>query len=299
MSEKVTMAFELDAMKLRLSNILPVKKLPKTVKKTKKYRQITATIREVGIVEPPIVTRQKGKPGTFLLVEGHLRIEILKDLGIDEVICLIATDDESFTYNKRINRLATIQEHKMILKAIDRGVSEDRLAKVLDVNIPYIRAKRRLLDGICPEAVELLKDKHCPLNTFQALKKMKPMRQVEIAELMIMMNNFSVSYSKALLAATPRTQLIAPEKPKNFKGVSPEQIERMEREMANLQREIKLIEDSYGPDHLNLVLARGYLVSILSNNKVERYLNQHHGEILTEFRKLSEVASIGSVPARY
>lgn len=297
MSKKVIMAFEPDSIKLQLSDVLPVKQLPRTVKKTKKYQQITASIREIGIIEPPVVARQKGMPGKFLLLDGHLRIEVLKDLEIDEVTCLVATDDESFTYNKRVNRLATIQEHKMILKAIERGVPEDRIAKALDINIRSIRAKRQLLDGICPEAVELLKDKHCPMNTFGALKKMKPMRQVEVAELMITMNNFSVSYSKALLAATPRTQLVDPEKPKNFKGVSPEQIEKMEQEMANLQREMKLIEDSYGPDHLNLILARGYLVSILSNIKVERYLSQHHNEILSEFQRISEVASIGSDPA--
>jgi len=289
-SDKVNMAFEPEGISLQLSNILPVKQLAKTIKKSKKFQQIAASIREIGIIEPPIVARPKGRSKKFLLLDGHLRIEVLKDLEIDEVTCLVATDDEAFTYNKRINRLATIQEHKMILKAIDRGVPEDRIAKALDVNVPSIRAKRQLLDGICAEAAELLKDKHCPMNTFRSLKKMNPMRQVEIAELMIAMNNFSVSYSKALLAATPQNQLIDPEKPKTFKGVSPEQIARMEREMANLQREMKLIEDSYGPDHLNLVLARGYLVSILNNSKVERYLGQNHGEILVEFQKISEAA---------
>ena len=36
-------------------------------------------------------------------------------------LCLIATDDEAFTYNKRIKSPAIIQEHKMILKAIERA----------------------------------------------------------------------------------------------------------------------------------------------------------------------------------
>ena len=35
------------------------------------------------------------------------------------------------------------------------------------------------------------------------------MRQIEVAELMIAMDNYSVSYSKALLVSTPRDQLIA------------------------------------------------------------------------------------------
>ncbi len=120
------------------------------------------------------------------------------------------------------------------------------------------------------------------------------MRQVEVVELMIAMNNYSVTYSKALLAATPQDQLIDTGKPKSFKGISAEQIARMETEMANLQREMKLIEDSYGPDHLNLVLARGYLVSLLGNDGVVRYLAQNHSEIQGEFQRISEMVSMGS-----
>jgi hypothetical protein len=288
------MAFEPESVFVNLSNILPVKQLQKRVKKTKKYLQISASVREIGIIEPPVVVRDRDKKGRFLLLDGHLRIEVLKEFGSKGVTCFVATEDEAFTYNKRINRLATIQEHKMILKAIERGVPQERIAKVLDISVSTIRQKRSLLEGICAETVELLRDKHCPTNTFQSLKKMKPMRQVEVAELMIAMDSYSVSYSKALLAATPQNQLVESEKPKSFKGISAERIAQMESEMAKLQREMKLIEDSYGPDHLNLVLARGYLVSLLENEDVSRYLAQNHNEILSEFRRISEVVSMGS-----
>ena len=287
------MAFEFESVFVELTDILPVKQLQERVKKTRKYAQISASIREVGIIEPPVVVRKRDKKGKFLLLDGHLRIEVLKELGAEGVVCLVAIDDEAFTYNKRINRLATIQEHKMILKAIEHGVPQERIAKALDVNISTIRQKRSLLEGICPETAALLKDKHCPLQTFQSLKKMMPMRQVEVAELMIAMDNYSVSYSKALLAATPQNQLVEPEKPKSFKGISAEKIAQMETEMAKLQRGIKLIEDSYGPDHLNLVLARGYLVSLLENEQVSRYLAQNNSEILSEYRRISEVDSMG------
>lgn len=288
------MAFEPDGVVVALSDILPVKQLAATVKKSRKYQQVAASIQEVGIIEPPVVARARGTKGKFLLLDGHVRVEVLKDLGIERVTCLVATDDEAFTYNKRITRLATVQEHRMILTIIEHGVPEDRIARTLDVNVPSIRRLRRLLDGICPDVAELLKDRHCPINTFQALKKMKPMRQLEVTELMIAMNNFSTDYARAMLLATPQEQLVEPGKPKTFKGVSPEQIALMERETASLQREMKLIEESYGPDHLNLVLARGYLASLLKNGRVARYLTQHHGEILAEFRKIAEAASMGT-----
>ncbi len=91
----------------------------------------------------------------------------------------------------------------MILKAIERGVSEDRLAAILSVNADNIRRKRRLLHGICGEAAALLEDKHVSINSFDALRKMLPNRQVEAAELMVAMNKYTVSYARTLLAATP------------------------------------------------------------------------------------------------
>jgi ParB-like chromosome segregation protein Spo0J len=89
---------------------------------------IASSIPEVGIVEPPVVARDHTDAGKYLLFDGHLRIDVLKWMGETEVMCLVSTDDEAFTYNKRVNRLAMIQEHKMILKAIERDVSEERVA---------------------------------------------------------------------------------------------------------------------------------------------------------------------------
>jgi L-fucose mutarotase/ribose pyranase (RbsD/FucU family) len=43
----------------------------------------------------------------------------LKDMGHTDALCLVSTDDEAFTYNKRVNRFATVQEHKVILKAVE------------------------------------------------------------------------------------------------------------------------------------------------------------------------------------
>ena len=129
----VTLGFESDCITLQVEAILPVRALSASVKSSRKYRQITASIKEVGLVEPPVVTRSLGEEDTFMLLDGHIRIEVLTDLGIERVECLISKDDEAFTYNKRISRLAPIQEHKMIRKAIERGVSEEKIALALDL----------------------------------------------------------------------------------------------------------------------------------------------------------------------
>ncbi|NEY91800.1 plasmid partitioning protein RepB C-terminal domain-containing protein [Tabrizicola oligotrophica] len=278
--------FEASLRTIQIDAILPVKQLPTTVPKSQKYGQIAASIREVGLIEPPVVARAVGQDGSFILLDGHVRLHVLKEMGETTVTCLVATDDESFTYNKRISRLATIQEHKMILRAVERGVSEARIAEALNVNIALIRQKRTLLNGICPEATELLKARHCPINSFRALRKMKPLRQIQAAELMIAANNYTVPYVEAILAASDAADLVDPAAKKTPAGVTREQAERMKAEMANLQKNIKLIEGTLGPDHLRLVVAGRFIERLLQNDRLARYLYKNHGEILGEFRQI-------------
>jgi|SRR5215469_13413991 len=191
--KSVKAAFEETGRRIAIGDIRPLKLVTDIVKKTPKYRQIAASIAEVGIVEPPVVARDRSERGKYLLLDGHLRIEVLKERGETDVVCLISTDDEAFTYNKRVNRIAIVQEHQMILKAIERGVSEERIAKSLNVDVASIRRKRRLLNGICPEAAELLKDKHVAIPSFSELKKLAPLRQIEAAELMVAMNKYTIA----------------------------------------------------------------------------------------------------------
>jgi len=288
------MGFEEASRRLAISDIQPLKIVSDVIKKTPKYAQIVASIAEIGIIEPPVVTRDRNDPGKYLLLDGHLRIEALKDRGETEVVCLISIEDEAFTYNKRVNRIAIIQEHRMILKAIERGVSEERLAKSLNVDVASIKRKRRLLDGICSEAADILKDKHVAIHALAEFKKLAPLRQIEAAELMVAMNKYTIGYARSLVAATPQAQLAEGYKPKSVKGLSSEQVALMERESVNLDREFRIAEQSYGTDHLDLVLANGYLGKLLGNARVVRYLAQHQQEILVEFQKLVEVEGVAA-----
>jgi hypothetical protein len=284
--------FENDMITLRVDQLVPLKLVPPNMRVTDKYKQILASIKQVGIIEPPVVNHDAQAKDRHLLLDGHLRIEALKELGETEVLCLVSTDDESFTYNKHINRLSTIQEHRMIMRAMDRGVPEDKIAKALNIQVGSIVRKRTLLDGICAEAVDLLKDKMVAGGVFPLLKKMNAMRQIEVAELMNDAGIYSISYVKAALVSTPREQLTDPSKPKKLKGFTDEQITRMEAEMAKCEREYRLVEESYGEDVLSLTLAKGYLGSLLGNAPVVRHMAQHHAAILRQFQNITEMTTL-------
>jgi hypothetical protein len=77
-----------------------------------------------------------------------------------------------------------------------------------------------------------------------------------------------------------------------MKGVTPEQMARMEREMANLQGQYKLIEENYAEDVLNLVLAQGYMKKLLANEAVRRFVMQHYPEI---YEQLDMIVAINSL----
>lgn len=59
---------------------------------------------------------------------------------------------------------------------------------------------------------------------------------------------------------------------------------KMEREMSNLQGQYKVVEQTYGQDVLNLVLAKGYLTRLLANEPVRQYLQVQQADLLCELQ---------------
>lgn len=299
MNEPVRLACESEIVEVALAKILPMRLLDDSIRKTSKYQCIEASVRELGLIEPLVVFPQASSNGCFMLLDGHVRLMILKAIQATTVKCLISLDDEGFTYNHKVNRLSAIQEHFMILRAIKNGVTEARIARSLNVNVRLIRQKRDLLEGICAEAVEVLREKRASANALRELRKVKPMRQIEIAELMCATNNFSVGYAKCLVTATSAEGLLDGERGRDTRGLSPEDLSRVEHEMETLGKDFKLIEESHGKNTLDLVLVQGYLRKLLDNPRIMRHLSHHHPEILVEFQKLVEARNlVDGVPGK-
>jgi ParB-like chromosome segregation protein Spo0J len=288
---KVRSAFRLEGMTLPLDKLVPTRVLKPEIKMSRRYQTVAASIHEVGIIEPLIVHPAKGMGDKYMLLDGHVRLDVLRAIGKTEAPCLVSTDDESFTYNRHVNRLAPIQQNNMILRAIDAGgVSEDRLARALNVSPKTIRDSRGRLANICPEAIELLKDKPVTEGALRALKKVKPMRQIEMADLMIAASSYTTAYAEALQFATARDQLTNP--PPLAEGARPEDVAKLENEMRTLERDYMLVEETYGKQVMDLTLARGYLKRLLDNGRVVRWLAQRHPEILGELQKVVDTTSL-------
>ena len=58
MAGKVTIGFEPESVTIPIADILPLRLVEDRARKRRKFRQIAASIREIGIVQPPIVARR-------------------------------------------------------------------------------------------------------------------------------------------------------------------------------------------------------------------------------------------------
>jgi hypothetical protein len=286
---KVKAAFNQQVIVLPIQSIVPQREILPSYRKSPIYLQISASLEHVGLIEA-LVVFPKG-PSEYLLLDGHVRLDILKRSGAVEVRAIFATDDESYTYNKRVNHAPPVAQHFMILKALKNGVSEERIAMALNVNVGSIRKKRDMLDGICPEAIEILRNSHMTADAFAVLRKMKPIRQIEAAEHMAAGGTYTVLFAKALLEVT-RPELLV-EGPTSRKSDTKSAGARvmLEQEADFLLKDLKAVEDSYGTDILILTMSCRYIERLLENARVERHLSKHHPDILNALRGLlSEVA---------
>lgn len=291
MTEPIRISFERVVLELPLDVILPLRPMTKRITDSRRYYRIATSIGEVGVIEPLAVTKAD-RDGRHMLLDGHLRFNALREHGGETAPCLVSDDDEAFTYNKRVNRLATVQEHYMIARAIDRGVPPAMIAAALGIDEKVVMRRRSLLDGIAPGAIEILKDRPVNPQVFDILRRMKSYRQTETAELMASMNNFTAAYAKAILAATRQDDLAKPERPKAIAGVTPDQMARMERELEKLTNDYRAIEATFGDDVLQLVLASRYLGRLIGNASVTGYLELRQPEIMAEFRTIVSVTSL-------
>ena len=267
-------AFQNSILTLPLTSIVPQRPPESEVLGSPIFKQILASVREIGLIEFLVVYPQEGKG--FLLLDGHLRLEALKILGIAEAKCILSTDDESYTYNKRVNRIPPVVQHFMLMEALKSGVAEERIASTLNVDLASVRKRIQMLDGICPEVAEMLRDQKLSMEVFTVLRKLKAIGQIATVELMVLRNDYSVSFAKTRLAVSPPALLCGSIKTRQSKSNNNEADAVLSADTDGLIQNLRAIEETYGTDVLTLTVSCAFLERLLSDPNIARYLDQHH-----------------------
>jgi len=280
--------FQFTTIELRPDQLVPRKQFSPALKRSPKYRQIKASIQSIGLIEPLVVFPKADDK--YVILDGHVRALIFTELAVPAITCLIATEEEAYTYNRQVNALTTVQEHQMILKAIENGVTEERIAAILAVNVRQIRQKRDLLNGIAPEAAELLKTRRVTAEAFRVLKRMTAFRQVQAADFMIAANNYSLGFVKMILAGSKPEDLVQTAR-RSSNGNERTSGATMEDEINAIQEDLSTVKERYAHDMLTLSISIKYVNSVLTNKDTVQYLKKHHPDLLRELQDATQKIS--------
>jgi len=183
------------------------------------------------------------------------------------------------------------ESFRRLLSAESLAFAPKAMAEGPTLNLPADSpAPRPLINGVSPEALELLQDRNVPPQAFASLRKMVPERQLKSTKLMIALQRVSFHYAQLLSTLTPASQLADPSRPRKFfVGVTVDQLAAMEAEFDLLNEEFLYCASLSGTWALELMAARLYLARLMENARVVRYLARDFPGPLARFQTILDI----------
>jgi hypothetical protein len=116
---------------------------------------------------------------------------------------------------------------------------------------------------------------------------MKPLGQIEAAELMLSASNFSSPFASIILGVTKPELLVKPPKA-TTQGDHPHASILLEETTDTLIAELAVARKTYGADVLDLTVICRCIEGLLTNPAVDKYLQQNHADARSELSRLLE-----------
>lgn len=249
----------------------------------KKYIQrIEASLKTVGLIEPLIVYPNGDN---YEILDGCLRYRILLNMGVETVPCLLWKEREAFTGNRMVNRLTPSQEMKMLRKSLEE-IDEKSIAEALGMKGIAHRLNPGLLKKLHSSVEKKFEDGKMSLGTVKELAHVKPERQKEILELMESSNDFSVTLARGLVIKTPPSKRAKPNGAKTPWTKSKQQKNNMLQKLQEAEQQQDFYSGLYRQYTVNLLKLVIYVRSLISNEVVRDYLEQHHPNQLEVFQQV-------------
>jgi len=281
----VVVNFRREDVELPLRYLVALKDSKPHLAESHRYRHMRESLEHNGLVDPLSVLPQA--KDRYLVVDGDLRLNILRDLRITKARCTAILEEECYGYSRRVTVLSPIAEHVMILEALSNGVTEERLAVELRVGVRAIRLRKRLLNGIAPKAVELLKDQRVSAFTLGYLRKMESLQQIHAAQLMISGNDCSGVFAAALSDLTsPRQHRTRKRKGKSGDRSRPGVGSLFRDDMDSLVSELNKARRTYGTSALAVIVVCRWIENLSQNPAIAEYLRRNHSKVHHQIRQV-------------
>ena len=211
-----------DRDEVLLSLIDPNPKQPRTVFNEDQLAELTASIKEVGVLQPPVV-RKKGDRYELIMGERRTRAAKLAGLTTIPVIIRQTPDNELLRealleniHRSELNALEEAAAYNQLLN--DFGYTHDQLAAKLGRSRPLISNTLRLLN-LPPSVQRRVAAGTLSAGHARALLAITEPQEIERIAQRIINEGLSVRAVEEIISMTPRS---SGKKSKSRKGASPE-----------------------------------------------------------------------------
>ena len=178
-----------------ITKLIPVRK--RTVSK-KNHTKLLANIKTVGLIEPLCVCQENEQ---YFILDGFLRYQVMQELGIETVPCLVLDSRDLYTPNRQVNHLSSKEEARMLRKALE-NLDEITIASAFGIRSFKSRMNTSIYKELHPEVLAELEKGTLLQSVAKELTYVTPKRQLEILKLMQGSGDWSLPFAKAQILTT-------------------------------------------------------------------------------------------------
>jgi ParB-like chromosome segregation protein Spo0J len=255
------------------------------------FQRLLATIRAIGLIEPVCVYKEGDH---HVILDGYLRYLACLEFGVETVPCLLYRSKEAYTFNRMVNILTPIQEHRMLEKSLET-LDAKTIAQAFGVRSISGRNKKSLLAKLSNEAAKEYDSGRITRTCAIYLTQVKPERQTVIVKEMAKVRDFSAGFARAMVIRTP-APLRAKLGPKAKNPWSKEDVkqEYMMR-FAEVTHQYKFHAGLYRIYVADLMKLYVHVRKLVANDRVQSYLSLNSPETLKMFNAIVfEARNVGA-----
>lgn len=245
----------------------------------REYDRIVASIKAVGLIEP-LVIYPEGED--YVILDGAQCYRALVELGVEVVPCILGKQREAFSSNRMVNRVSPIQEHRMIEKSLGE-VDEAAIAAALGISGLSHRLKKALLKQLHPDVAAAFDAGKINRACAKEFTHVKPQRQQEILAAAESYKDYSTTFVRTLVVKTPPHQRESRSRKHNPWDRTTQKKNDLLKKLAEAEQKHDFYSQLYKQYTVDLLRLAIYARSLLTNQRLREYLDQHHPDVVARF----------------
>lgn len=166
--------------------------------------ELTASIRENGVLQNLTVISDGGEPETFTVIIGHRRLAAAKAAGLTKVPCIVVDmeRDEAvktmLVENMQRSDLTVYEQAQGFQMMLDLGVPVEEIARRSGFSETTVRRRVKMAE-LDPETLKEVSSRQLNLGDFDALAEIKDIKARNTALKAIGTNDFGWALNQALI----------------------------------------------------------------------------------------------------